>query len=386
MVEDDPYFTRMLDQKLAPYGRVISADSFHQFEKRYNHDDLRSLDFIFVDLELGSDFGGHEILRRIKSYEMNKIVVSSHTSPDLIRLSYDLGAHHFFSKRECLRSIEQLIQRSLREERSDGKKDKIKEFVTKIFLTTDKKIINQLYELWRYGHDIQSVFIAGETGVGKGEVAKFVHDLLRGEEAPFQSINVSTLPEGLIESELFGHEKGAFTGATAVRTGVLKNASGGSIFLDEVASMPLAIQPKFLKVLEEKKFRPLGGTKTLEVDFTLISATCEDIAQKIKERSFRLDLFYRINESVFFIPPLRERKDDVFLLFNFFIEKYPRKVFIDEDAYQPLMDYEWPGNVRELKHLVSSLMHKELGIITKEIILKLIEKNRRFLTGEVFLG
>ena len=214
-----------------------------------------------------------------------------------------------------------------------------------------------------------TVIITGETGTGKELIARAIHKCSPRKDRPFVPINCAAIPEQLLESEFFGYEKGAFTGAMRSRMGRIEFSNQGTLFLDEISSMSLELQAKLLRVIQEQEFERIGGLKTIKVDFRLISATNQDLKEKIKEGTFREDLFYRLNVIPINVPPLRERKSDIPILVNHFLKelrehnKTSVKRFSDK-AMERLMQYHWPGNVRELKNLVERLsVLKQQGII-----------------------
>ncbi|MEN3034492.1 MAG: sigma 54-interacting transcriptional regulator [Aquificaceae bacterium] len=212
-----------------------------------------------------------------------------------------------------------------------------------------------------------NVLITGESGTGKGLVARALHFLGPRREKPFLTINCSAIPEALLEAELFGFEKGAFTGAYTTKRGKFELASGGTIFLDEIADMPLNLQPKLLRVLQEREFERLGSEKTIKVDVRVVSATNKDLHRLIAQGSFREDLYYRLNVVPIRVPPLRERKEDIPLLIEHFINihnrRYFKKVSISSAAIEAFINYPWPGNVRELENIVERLVILKDGII-----------------------
>ncbi len=201
-----------------------------------------------------------------------------------------------------------------------------------------------------------SVLLLGESGTGKTLTARIIHELSQRRRNPFEKVNCAALPDNLIESELFGHEKGAFTGATQLKKGRLEEADSGTIFLDEVGELPLPVQAKLLRFLQEREFERLGSTRTRKVDVRIIAATNVDLNRAVDEGMFRSDLFYRLNVFPISIPPLRKRKADLPLLVDYFITKtakeYGRKFFFSQECMEILSAYNWPGNVRELENLV----------------------------------
>jgi formate hydrogenlyase transcriptional activator len=201
------------------------------------------------------------------------------------------------------------------------------------------------------------VLILGETGVGKELVAKAIHNLSERRSKPFIPVNLSALPQDLVASELFGHEKGAFTGANERHIGRFELANGGTIFLDEIGDLPLTVQVKLLRVLQEGNFERLGGTKQIQSDFRVIAATNKDLRVAIRKGTFRQDLYYRLNVFPILVPPLRDRKEDIPLLIHHFIDIFSTKLRkkigrIPSPEMNKLLNYPWPGNVRELQHLV----------------------------------
>jgi transcriptional regulator with PAS, ATPase and Fis domain len=197
-----------------------------------------------------------------------------------------------------------------------------------------------------------TVLILGESGTGKELVATSIHRNSRRKQAPFIKLNCVAIPPDLLESELFGHEKGAFTGATARKPGKFELANGGTIFLDEIGDMPLGLQAKILRVLQEKEFDRVGGTRTVQVDVRIICATNQDLAKMVREGAFREDLYYRINVFALQLPALRERKEDIPLLVDDFLVRTTPEVRVSSAALQMMIGYAWPGNVRELQNTV----------------------------------
>ena len=197
-----------------------------------------------------------------------------------------------------------------------------------------------------------SVLIFGESGTGKELVASSIHRNSRRKQTPFIKLNCVAIPPDLLESELFGHEKGAFTGATARKLGKFELAHGGTIFLDEIGDMPLGLQAKILRVIQEKEFDRVGGTRTVQVDVRIICATNKDLSQMVKEGTFREDLYYRINVFALQLPTLRERKEDIPLLVDDFLARTTPDIGISSSALQMMIGYAWPGNVRELQNTV----------------------------------
>jgi formate hydrogenlyase transcriptional activator len=202
-----------------------------------------------------------------------------------------------------------------------------------------------------------AVLIQGETGTGKELIARAVHDQSPRRHEPFVTVNCAAIPSGLLESELFGHERGAYTGALNAATGRFQLAHQGTLFLDEIGDMPLELQPKLLRVLQEQEFERLGSTRTIKVDVRIVAATNRDLSAMVQERRFRADLFYRLHVFPVSLPPLRERQDDIPLLVRHFVEKYADRMgkqvhSVPEDVMEVLKHHDWPGNIRELQNFI----------------------------------
>ncbi|RZN39946.1 acetoacetate metabolism transcriptional regulator AtoC [Escherichia sp. E2593] len=248
-------------------------------------------------------------------------------------------------------------------------------------LQSMKKEIRQLHQAlsasWQWGHILTnslamkeickdtakialsqaSVLVSGESGTGKELIARAIHYNSRRANGPFIKINCAALPESLLESELFGHEKGTFTGAQALRQGLFERADSGTLFLDEIGEMPLVLQAKLLRILQEREFERIGGHQTIKVDIRIIAATNRDLDAMVKEGTFREDLFYRLNVIHLILPPLRERREDISLLANHFLQKFSSEnqrdiIEIDPSAMSLLASWSWPGNIRELSNVI----------------------------------
>lgn len=210
-----------------------------------------------------------------------------------------------------------------------------------------------------------NILLLGESGTGKELVAKAIHYMSPRANGPFIKINCASIPDGLLESELFGHEKGAFTGALFLRKGKFELADKGTIFLDEVGDLPLALQPKILRVLQEREFERIGGEKTIKVDVRVIAATSKDLERLVNEGKFREDLYYRLNVIPIILPPLRERKEDIPLLLEHFLKKYNeenrKSISLSSEVIDLFKEYDWPGNVRELENTIERLVIMSKG-------------------------
>ncbi|MCB0283028.1 MAG: sigma-54-dependent Fis family transcriptional regulator [Calditrichaeota bacterium] len=236
-----------------------------------------------------------------------------------------------------------------------------------VTIVTHNRHIREIISLIdRITHSDSSVLLVGETGVGKEIFADYIHKTSHRKDKPFVKVSLSALPPELLESELFGHEKGAFTSAHSEKKGLFEIANSGSIFLDDIDDVPMPIQSKLLRVLESKELMRVGGTQSIPVNVRLITASKVDLKIMIEKNLFRSDLFYRINVVPLDIPPLRERKDDIPVLFEYFVNRYAsEKLKISVSAMQSLISYSWPGNIRELRNVaqrVSLFADKEVKI------------------------
>jgi DNA-binding NtrC family response regulator len=226
------------------------------------------------------------------------------------------------------------------------------------FIAKNEKMRKILSGIDRIVDSDSSILLIGETGSGKEIIAEYIHNTSNRADKPFVKISLSAMPAELLESELFGHERGAFTSASTEKKGLFEIANTGSIFLDDIDDIPLQIQTKLLRVLESRELMKVGGTRPVNIDVRLITASKIDLKELVNRGIFRSDLFYRINVVPINIPPLRERRDDIELLFNHFIKYYKTKkpVSISTEALQTLVNYSWPGNVRELKNTVQRIV------------------------------
>jgi two-component system response regulator AtoC len=259
-------------------------------------------------------------------------------------------------------------------------------------LIGDSKAMSHIHGLIKQVAPTDStVLILGESGTGKELVASSIHVHSKRADKPFVRINCAAIPEGLMESELFGHEKGAFTGAHAKKLGKFELADGGTMLLDEIGDLPLPLQAKLLRVLEESTYERVGGTGTISVDVRILCATSKDLEQAVEHGAFRQDLFYRLNVIPIHLPPLRDRQEDIPLLTNHFLHEFSIKrgvaMEISPEAMQCLIDYSYPGNVRELKNIIerASVLAPEQVIKTEDLPADLLEANGYKEIGESFL-
>ena len=320
-------------------------------------------DLVLLDIWMAG-MDGIETLVKIKETYPNLQVVmmSGHGTIETAVKATKLGAYDFIEKPLSLEKLLLSVNNAIDYYRLEEEINLFKEKERKYHITGQSKAVEQLREQLRIVAPTDAwVLISGENGTGKELVAHTLHRLSRRSHKPMVEVNCAAIPEDLIESELFGHEKGAFTGATTMRKGKFDLAHEGTIFLDEIGDMSLKAQSKTLRILQEQKFERVGGARTIKVDVRVIAATNKDLEAEIEKGTFRDDLYYRLNVIPMRVAPLRERVEDIPGLVNEFVEEFSLSTNLEakevsEEAFQILERYDWPGNVRELKNLVERLM------------------------------
>lgn len=335
-----------------------------------NLPDVVLLDIILPDLD------GIKVLERIKQ-EFPSIIVIMITATKTVKTAVEamkLGAYDYITKPFDIDELRLIISRALSTQALEKEVKYLRQEIDKNFgfqnIIGKSKEMQEIFKIVRQIADSKStVLIMGESGTGKELISRAIHFNSNRKNYPFITINCAAIPDTLIESELFGHERGAFTNAIEKKLGRFEIAHQGTLFLDEIGELSLPTQAKILRFLEEKSFYRVGGSKTIKVDVRLICATNKDLRQMIKNGSFREDLFYRINVVPIILPPLRERKEDIPLLVDHFIKKFNREnnknvKGISPEALELMMNYEWPGNVRELENLIERI----IALTSRDII------------------
>jgi len=291
------------------------------------------------------------------------IVISGHGNIETAVKATKLGAYDFLEKPLSLEKTLIMIERALDRRRLlQENLDLRKRVERKYEMIGNSKVMQKIRErIAKVAPTNGRVLICGENGTGKELIARAIHKQGLRTHKPFVEVNCAAIPQELIESELFGHEKGAFTGATAKKPGKFELAHEGTLFLDEVGDMSLTTQAKVLRVLQEQKFERVGGSEVLEADFRLLAASNKNLEQEIEQENFREDLYYRLNVIPLYVPPLRERREDIPLLVNHFLQEFSlengrRIKTITPEAVEMLAQYEWPGNIRELKNVIERLV------------------------------
>jgi DNA-binding NtrC family response regulator len=329
------------------------------------------LDVLLLGLPMGSGDGLRECLElfeQLSSAEIDTLVIvltSDERKATALKV-IDAGAHDYFIKPIDMDVLRALLHRSIEKLHVQRENRILRDELTRKqqlgdLIGTTESMKHVLDSIRRMAKANTNVIVRGESGTGKELVARALHDQSPRRTRPFISVNCAALPESLMESELFGYERGAFTGAVDAKEGRVELANHGTLFLDEIATLTPALQSKLLRVLEERSLVRLGGKKPIKVDFRLICATNENLEEMVKDGKFREDLYYRIHVVPIFVPPLRERVEDIPILIEYFLSVYcaanrmPVKR-LSEDAQQALKRYSWPGNVRELQNVVQRLV------------------------------
>jgi two-component system response regulator HydG len=363
VADDEPAMATMLADGLGDLGWVVSTATRAEEAMRLVRDP--SIDVLVTDLRM-PEVDGIELLAASKRFapERPVIVMTAFGAIDSAVESLRKGAYHYLLKPFKVAELDLFANRALEEralrreartlKRALGEKYAIDAMIA---ASNGMREVRELVE--RVADADVPVLLVGETGTGKGLVARVLHARSRRANGPFVSVNCAALPENLLESELFGHVKGAFTGATANRAGLFVEADGGTLFLDEIGDMVVALQAKLLDVLERRVVRAVGASREREVDVRVVAATHRDLRTRVASGHFREDLLYRLEGIAIEIPPLRQRRDDIPLLVERFLadarQANPRSVVerLSREAMERVLEYSWPGNVRELEHAVS---------------------------------
>ncbi|RMG05265.1 MAG: sigma-54-dependent Fis family transcriptional regulator, partial [Nitrospirae bacterium] len=379
IVDDDRNLLELMVMRLEDAG--FEPRGFDMEDGVVEEVSKNSYDLAILDLQLLKTDGITlmEEIHRVDP-ELPVVILTAHGSIESAVNAMQRGAYTYLTKpfdsRELIVQIERALKSRTLEEEVKRLKEMVRErYDFKNIIGKSQAMTILLQQMAQIATVDSSIFISGESGTGKELVARAIHMASSRKEKPFVEVNCAAIPENLFESELFGYEKGAFTGAVKKTRGYLAQADGGTLFLDEIGDMPLSVQAKLLRVLQEKRFQPLGSEQPVEVDFRLISATNKDLIHEVREGRFREDLFYRIHVIPLKIPPLRDRKDDIPLLVEHFICKFNEKMQkgvkkIAPRAMKKLLAHDWPGNVRELENVMEYAMAMCQGnTITDDLII-----------------
>jgi DNA-binding NtrC family response regulator len=361
VVDDEPSIRFGLSEWARESGFApIEASSGREAIERVRE---QRVDAVVLDLKLG-DVDGLQVLRRLREEDANVpvIMLSAHASFDHVVQAVKLGAFWFLPKPLDTEQLGALLQLALENARLKREVEAHRREKLQPLIGDSAGLRRALQLLEKAGESaVATVLIHGETGSGKGLLARFLHGHSARAAAPFVSLNCSAIPEQLLESELYGHEKGAFTDAKRFKKGLFEEADGGTLFLDEIGEMTPGLQAKLLHVLDTRTFRRVGGNTDVTVDVRVVAATHRDLKRAVAEGRFREDLYFRLNVVPIHVPPLRERLDDIRTLADHFIGAYCRDLGrpparLQPEALKAMLDYRWPGNVRELKNVIERVV------------------------------
>ncbi len=376
VVDDEPGIRDSLRGLLEDEGFEVEAVA--SGEDCLGAVDRRSYSCILLDIFLGDGMDGMTVLERLRATrpQLPVVMISGHGTIETAVKATKLGAFDFIEKplgaERTLVAVRNAIRRSTLERANDALRERLSGGETMIGRSAPVQALRQ--QIAFAAPTNGRVLIYGESGTGKELVARLIHDSSKRAGAPFIEVNCAAVPEELIESELFGHVRGAFTGANGSKTGKFVQADGGTLFLDEVGDMSPRMQSKVLRALEEQRFEPVGGSHAVNVDVRVVAATNKRLEAEVERGAFREDLFYRLNVIPFELPPLRERTEDVPLLVEHFNDRFSaeygreRKRF-DADALERLAEYRWPGNVRELRNTIERviIMHRPSTVTSADL-------------------
>ena len=365
LVVDDERPTRLLMEKELPRSgcHVTTAESGEQALEQVREQDF---DVVLLDLMMPG-IGGMETLRRLRESGVSAevVILTGHPDVNTAIEAMKLGAYDYLTKPFRLAEVEAVVRRAAERKRLERENVALRRMVAQRaplspIVGRSQVMADVLQRIERIAASDANVLIEGESGTGKGLIAQAVHQQSGRAAGPFLVINCSGFQDQLLESELFGHEKGAFTGASSVKQGLFEVAEHGTLFMDEVAEMSPAMQAKLLQVLDSRELRRVGGTRVHRVDVRIIAATNKELSREVRDGRFREDLYYRLNVVGVTLPPLRARKEDIPLLIEHFLQrlqgsgKQPKT--ITPEALRLLQGYAWPGNVRELANAVERLL------------------------------
>jgi DNA-binding NtrC family response regulator len=361
VVEDNELAGRQL-QQLLQRDPQLRVDIMNDGNRALQHLAEHNYSMVITDLRM-PHLDGMQLIKEVQHRRLpvTVIVTTGHGSIDEAVEAIQLGAYDFLTKPIDVDKLRLVVQRALRERSLQDEVAQLRGQLQDRFsfhnILSKNPHMHAVFELIsNVAHSNTTVLIEGETGTGKEQVARAIHQTSENRSGPLIAVNCAALPETLLESELFGHEKGAFTSAVGQRRGRFEMADGGTIFLDEVGDVPATMQAKLLRVLQERRFERVGGTESIEVDVRIIAATNRSLKRMVKQGKFREDLYYRLNVVKIHLPPLRDRLEDIPLLATHFMEKYARADGKPRDiapqAMEKLLNYRWPGNVRELENVI----------------------------------
>jgi len=373
IVDDEAFIRENLE-------RILGEDGYHPYSTDNGDDAVKEVseadvDLVFLDLNLGAE-SGLDVLRAMREVDPDVlvIIITGYGTVESAVEALKMGAYDYIKKpfkADAIRLIVKLAletQNLRREVRQLRRGSQSREASGDNLMVGSSEQLTQVYRQIREvaKHETSTVLITGESGTGKELVARAIHQLSPRKSKPFVEINCGSLPFNLLETELFGHERGAFTDAKTRKIGLFEEANGGTIFLDEIGEMDMNLQVKLLRVLEDRKIRRLGGNRNIDIDVRVVAATNLDIKEAIEQKDFREDLYYRLNVFPIHVAPLRDRREDIPPLLEFFLKHFSEEFHknvneISRSALDLLMRYHWPGNVRELRNVMERvcIMHNQ---------------------------
>jgi two-component system NtrC family response regulator len=383
LIDDDINFLEVLKYTLEEEKYFVLTTNITS-----NIDELikkNSINLIFLDIKMPQK-NGFDILKEINQNfpEILVIMLTAYGEISLAVKAIKLGAWDFLTKSGDLDEIKIIAKKAVSHinlilENQNLKRKLYDNFNFEKIIGNSKEISDIKNIIKRVSNDDSNVLILGESGTGKELIAEAIHYNSNRKNCPFISVNLASIPDTLFESELFGHEKGSFTGAIDNRIGKFELANNGTIFLDEIGEIPYLVQSKLLYSVQNKLIQKIGGKNQLKLNFRIISATNKDLEIAIKEKEFREDLYYRLNVIPIKIPPLRERRDDIPLLIEHFLEKFDKDIsFISDELFNYLINYNWPGNIRELENFINriAIISKNQNLATLEDLPEYVKNNQ----------
>lgn len=375
IVDDEAFIRENLE-------RIISEENYRPISTESPEEALRivtdeEISLVLLDLNLGSD-SGLDVLRAMREVdpEILVIIITGYGTVESAVEALKIGAYDYIKKPFKADAIRLIVKLALETQHLRRKVKRLSRDSDGINMVGNSPALLQIFQQIREvaKHETATVLITGDSGTGKELVAQAIHNLSPRSEQPFIEINCGSLPFNLLETELFGHERGAFTDAKTRKIGLFEEADGGTIFLDEIGEMDISLQVKLLRVLEDRKIRRLGGNRNIEINVRIVAATNADLKSAIESKNFREDLYYRLNVFPIHIPPLRERREDIPILLETFLQRFSREFNktiqqFSRDALDLMMRYHWPGNVRELRNVVERIciMHNVEKILADHL-------------------
>jgi len=395
VVDDEQLIRWSLEQNLSKQGYEVATAASGEDALRAIQQDAP--DLVLLDIQLPG-MNGLEVLEKIKEQDEDIIVIMV-TALGVLETAVKamrLGAFDYINKPFNLDELAIVIRKAfetkdLKREVAHLRSEQSSKYGLENIIGVSKHIENVKAMIRKIAQsDASTVLIQGESGTGKELVAKAIHYESARVEKPFMAINCAAVPETLLESELMGHEKGSFTDAKSQKKGLFELADGGTIFLDEIGDMEMGMQAKLLRVLEERRFRRIGGTRDIAVDVRIVSATNKDLLKAIEEKTFRNDLYYRIQVIPIFLPPLRERREDIMPLVEHFIAHFNREFGksvkgVSRMAEKFLLEYSWPGNTRELKNVIERaiILESDETLLLEHLPQEIVSKTTSVASGPI---